>query len=135
MTGKKSKRSSLRRQTDHSNSEDENSKPSNLFLQMFFEDIVGEHFTEQIKLVKSDSEKEQSTVSVNDQSILFYIAGFIIKALKKRYYVVSSKNLTIIDKLVSHSDSSSFVTSYSDDGLINKTEELHRSQVTTSSCW
>jgi hypothetical protein len=32
--------------------------------------------------VKSDSEKEQSTVSVNDQSILFYIAGFIIKALK-----------------------------------------------------
>jgi hypothetical protein len=75
---------------------------------MFFEDIVGEHFTEQIKLVKSDSEKEQSTVSVNDQSILFYIAGFIIKALKKRYYVVSSKNLTNIDKLVSHSDSSSF---------------------------
>ena len=85
--------------------------------------------------MKSDSEKEQSTVSVNDQSILFYIAGFIIKALKKRYYVVSSKNLTIIDKLVSHSDSSSFVTSYSDDGLINKTEELRRSQVTTSSCW
>ena len=81
----------------------------NLFLQMFFKDIVGELFTEQIKLVKSDSEKEQSTVSVNDQSILlFYIAGFIIKALKKRYYVVSSKNLTIIDKLVSHSDSSSF---------------------------
>ena len=101
---------------------------------MFFEDIVGEHFTEQIKLVKSDSEKEQSTVSVNDQSILFYIAGFIIKALKKRYYVVSSKNLTNIDKLVSHSDSSSFVTSYSDDGLINKTEGLRRSQVTTSSC-
>jgi hypothetical protein len=64
--------------------------------------------------VKSDSEKEQSTVSVNDQSILFYIAGFIIKALKKRYYVVSSKNLTIIDKLVSHSDSSSFGTSYSE---------------------
>ena len=85
--------------------------------------------------MKSDSEKEQSTVSVNDQSILFYIAGFIIKALKKRYYVVSSKNLTIIDKLVSHSDSSSFGTSYSDDGLINKTEGLCRSKVTTSSCW
>jgi hypothetical protein len=81
---------------------------------MFFEDIVGEHFTEQIKLVKSDSEKEQSTVSVNDQSILFYIAGFIIKALKKRYYVVSSKNLTIMDRLVSHSDSSWFVNSYSE---------------------
>ena len=81
----------------------------NLFLQMFFKDIVGELFTEQIKLVKSDSEKEQSTVSMNDQSILlFYIAGFIIKALKKRYYVVSSKNLKIMDKLVSHSDSSSF---------------------------
>ena len=81
---------------------------------MFFEDIVGELFTEQIKLVKSDSEKEQSTVSVNDQSILFCIAGFTIKALKKRYYVVSSKNLTIMDKLVSRSDSSSFVNSYSE---------------------
>ena len=82
---------------------------------MFFEDIVGELFsTEQITLVKSDSEKEQSTVSVNDQSILFYIAGFIIKALKKGYYLVTSKNLTIIDKLVSHSDPSSFVTSYSE---------------------
>lgn len=86
----------------------------NLFLQMFFEDIVGELFTEQIQFVKSDSEKEQSTVSVNDQSILFYVAGFIIKALKKRYYVVSSKNLAIMDKLVSHSDSSSFLNSYSE---------------------
>ena len=76
-----------------STSAQSSSSDINLFLQMFFEDI---------------------TVSVNDQSILFYIAGFIIKALKKRYYVVSSKNLTIIDKLVSHSDSSSFVTSYSE---------------------
>lgn len=107
----------------------------NLFLQMFFEDIVGELFTEQIQFVKSDSEKEQSTVSVNDQSILFYIAGFIIKALKKRYYVVSSKNLTIMDKLVSHSDSSSFVNSYSE--WFNKQDRggLQKSQVTTSICW
>ena len=57
--------------------------------------------------MKSDSEKEQSTVSVNDQSVLFYIASFIIQALKKRYYVVSSKNLTINRPFI-------IVTSYSE---------------------
>ena len=61
-------------------------KSSNIHLsvQMLFEDIVGELFTEQIQFVKSNSEKEQSTTSVNDQSILFYIAGFTMKTLMKR---------------------------------------------------
>ncbi|XP_063402192.1 uncharacterized protein LOC134686117 [Mytilus trossulus] len=62
----------------------------NLFIQLFIEDIIGEIFVQQIKVVKQASDTQQSNLSTNDQSILYYIAGFIIKALKKRYSCAST---------------------------------------------
>jgi hypothetical protein len=47
----------------------------NNFLQLIFEDIVGEILVHQTTIAKDNADKEQSMISNNDQSILYYIAG------------------------------------------------------------
>jgi hypothetical protein len=45
----------------------------NNFLQLIFEDIVGEILVHQTTITKDNADKEQSMISNNDQSILYYI--------------------------------------------------------------
>lgn len=61
------------------------------FCQMFSLEIIGE-----IARVRLEKEKKQTnmcaeTVSENDQSILYYISGYIIRSLKKRYSNIKDK--------------------------------------------
>ena len=56
-----------------------------LFIQLIFEDIVGELLTEQLKIGKKCSQKNHEAITENDQSILYYIAGYIVRSLKKKY--------------------------------------------------
>lgn len=84
----------------------------NLFIQLFIEDIIGELFVQQIKVVKHASDTQQSNLSTNDQSILYYIAGFIIKALKKRYSCVSTNKSSIVSKLLNSTNNTTFVNTY-----------------------
>ncbi|XP_063412543.1 uncharacterized protein LOC134695255 [Mytilus trossulus] len=84
----------------------------NLFIQLFIEDIIGEIFVQQIKVVKQASDTQQSHLSTNDQSILYYIAGFIIKALKKRYSCASTNKSSIVSKLLNSTNNTTFVTTY-----------------------
>ena len=44
-------------------------------MQLIFEDIVGEILVHQTTIAKDNADKEQSKISNNDQSILYYIAG------------------------------------------------------------
>ncbi|XP_071138679.1 uncharacterized protein PF3D7_1120000-like [Mytilus edulis] len=67
---------------------------------------------DKIKVVKQASDTEQSNLSTNDQSILYYIAGFIIKALKKRYSCVSTNKSSIVSKLLNSTNNTTFVTTY-----------------------
>ncbi|CAC5363148.1 unnamed protein product [Mytilus coruscus] len=75
-------------------------------------DIIGELFVQQIKVVKHASDTQQSNLSTNDQSILYYIAGFIIKALKKRYSCVSTNKSSIVSKLLNSTNNTTFVNTY-----------------------
>ena len=50
-------------------------------MQLIFEDIVGEILVHQTTIAKDNADKEQSMISNNDQSILYYIAGYILKIM------------------------------------------------------
>ena len=47
----------------------------NNFMQLIFENIRGEILMHQTTIAKDNADKEQSKISNNDQSILYYIAG------------------------------------------------------------
>jgi hypothetical protein len=44
-------------------------------MQLIFENIRGEILMHQTTIAKDNADKEQSKISNNDQSILYYIAG------------------------------------------------------------
>ena len=54
-------------------------------MQLIFEDIVGEILVHQTTIAIDNADKEQSMISNNDQSILYYIAGYILRSLRKKY--------------------------------------------------
>lgn len=83
-----------------------------LFLQLMFEDIVGEILYQQTKLLTETSDKEQSALSTNDQTILYYIAGYIVNVLLKRYAKHCSKKLSCVSNFTLSSESQGFVKVY-----------------------
>ncbi|CAG2249448.1 unnamed protein product [Mytilus edulis] len=88
-------------------------KVLSIFWQLIFEDIIGEIMSQMTKVQKHNSEKEQSQLTGNDQSILFYIAGYIVYSLRKRFSRYSVHKLGVISNFTIKSDSQNFVTKYS----------------------
>lgn len=84
----------------------------NNFLQLIFEDIVGEILVHQTTIAKDNADKEQSMISNNDQSILYYIAGYILRSLRKKYLRYSKHKLSLIDKFSDNSENHNFVQKY-----------------------
>ncbi|CAC5389785.1 unnamed protein product [Mytilus coruscus] len=84
----------------------------NLFLQMVHEDIVGEIFKVQTMTAVQKSTTDQEKLTENDQSILYYIAGYTIRALQKRYTRYSTKKLSVINKFTDNSSCVNFVKRY-----------------------
>jgi len=84
----------------------------NNFLQLIFEDIVGEILVHQTTIAKDNADKEQSMISDNDQSILYYIAGYILRSLHKKYLRYSKHKLSLVDKFSDNSENHNFVQKY-----------------------
>ncbi|XP_033727844.1 uncharacterized protein LOC117317154 [Pecten maximus] len=83
----------------------------NCFVQLFLLEIVEQLLALQIKYHRTISKQAQSAFSESDQSILFYISGYIIKALKKRYLKLKENKtkLLCLERLICKSDQSTFL--------------------------
>jgi UDP-N-acetylglucosamine pyrophosphorylase len=57
---------------------------------------------------KDNADKEQSMISNNDQSILYYIAGYILRSLRKKYLRYSKHKLSLVDKVSGNSEKQYF---------------------------
>lgn len=68
---------------------------------------------EQVKVAKSVSTKEQEGLSDQDQSILCYICGFIIRRLSKGYQTKCSSKRQCIQRLKLKTPNSTFVARFS----------------------
>ncbi|XP_033727600.1 uncharacterized protein LOC117316933 [Pecten maximus] len=55
------------------------------FSQLVLLDLIGEICKEQTQLVVKKTEHNAKSLTDNDQTVLYYISGFIIRALRKRY--------------------------------------------------
>ena len=51
-------------------------------------------------------------ISDNDQSILYYIAGYILRSLHKKYLRYSKHKLSLVDKFSDNSENHNFVQKY-----------------------
>ncbi|KAH3720564.1 hypothetical protein DPMN_063464 [Dreissena polymorpha] len=73
-------------------------------LNNYFQDclmnLIGEIFKEWGKLEKKHSDKNQTALSDQDNKVLFYIAGYIIRALEKKYYRIHDKSMR--EKQIEH---------------------------------
>ena len=87
-------------------------KSVNLFIQLVLEDIVGEILVQQTKLATDISNKHHSQISENDQSILYYIGGYIVRSLRKKYTQFSVKKLSLLNNFTQKTDCLNFVAKY-----------------------
>ena len=79
----------------------------NNFIQIFLMQITNSILQELANVMKNKSKEDNSTINENEQKVLFYVSGFIIHAVKKKYNKVHSKNereqkLKVIDNLTSN---------------------------------
>ncbi|KAH3860840.1 hypothetical protein DPMN_023763 [Dreissena polymorpha] len=65
----------------------------NAFFQDCLMNLIGEFFKARRNLEKKLCENSHSSVSDQNNKILFYIAGYIIRALEKKYYRLHDKHL------------------------------------------
>ncbi|KAJ8307581.1 hypothetical protein KUTeg_014867 [Tegillarca granosa] len=87
------------------------------FVQWFLLDLINELLVQQLKAEQKKSSDSHGELSDNDQRILFYICGFIIRSIKKRYLRSKSETnqlkLKFVLKLISDSaTTTSFVKKY-----------------------
>ncbi|XP_062592552.1 uncharacterized protein LOC134279986 [Saccostrea cucullata] len=82
------------------------------FLQDYILEIPSEILGGLLKENKKVSEELSYQISTNDQTILFYISGFIVANLRKKCYRMSKENrserLNLLDKLTSKTSSTNF---------------------------
>lgn len=57
----------------------------NNFSQLVMIDLIGEMCKAQTAFLQKKSDQQQETISDNDQTVLFYICGYLIKSLTRRY--------------------------------------------------
>lgn len=65
----------------------------NVFIQECMMDLIGEIIKERVNMEKNKSTSETSTFSDQDNKVLYYIAGFILCGLEKKYNKVLNKAL------------------------------------------
>lgn len=82
------------------------------FVQTFMMELMANLIKEQVKVAKSVSTKEQEGLSDQDQSILYYICGFIIRRLSKRYQTKCSSKRQCIQRLKLKTPNSTFVARF-----------------------
>ena len=75
----------------------------NRFVQHFITAFTKSFFTRKAELVDSQREIQPEALSDNDNHVIFYICGYIIHALRKRYYRI--KNQSKRQKLLMSLDS------------------------------
>lgn len=63
----------------------------NNFIQAFFLELVGEIFSGLANIAKKDSERKSDSLSENDTKVIYYISGYIVRALRKRYSKIKNK--------------------------------------------
>lgn len=63
----------------------------NNFIQVFVLDLIGEIFKGLVNLAKTTSEVKSESISDNDTKVIFYISGYIIQALQKKYCKLKNK--------------------------------------------
>ena len=68
-------------------------------IQMIFLELVGEIFRVRLDFEKRQSVIIQKELTANDQSVLFYIAGYIIRSLTRRYYKLKNRDTRVEDCL------------------------------------
>ena len=95
----------------------------NNFLQVFLLDLVGEVFRQLVKSATAKSQNISESVSDNDSTVLYYIAGFIIGALQKRYSKlrnasVREEKLDNLRELTSRNSETTFTEKFS--GMIER---------------
>lgn len=81
------------------------------FLQLIFEDIVGEFVIIHTKCATEVSEKCATEISDNDQTILFYICGYILKKLQVKYRC-SHYFQQIVNCVATESSKAKFIQKY-----------------------
>jgi hypothetical protein len=60
------------------------------FVNVLMMELIANVLKEQVRIGLQNSAKEHDKISHSDQSILFYICGFIARSLRKRYHRVKS---------------------------------------------
>lgn len=89
------------------------------FVQMLLLELVNQLLYQQVKHEKKNSEVQQSTITENDQNVLFYITGYVIRSCTKRYNRLKNTNcdkemkLKLMQKVqLTPSSESTFVSKY-----------------------
>ncbi|CAC5391535.1 unnamed protein product [Mytilus coruscus] len=86
------------------------------FMQVFMLELINQLRNQQCLHERQKSEIQQSELSDKDQSILFYISGYIIRACSKKCGKLTGEKkvskMACIDRLRSQSSTSSFLTRF-----------------------
>lgn len=88
------------------------------FVQIFLMQLTNSLLQFLTKTMEHKGSQDCATLSDNEQKVLYYISGFVIYALKKRYNKINQekvreKKLSIMDSLTCKNSEESFVKKYS----------------------
>lgn len=89
----------------------------NNFLQIFMMELTSAILKNLASTMKNESTDEAKTLSENDQKVLFYVSGFVLHALKKRYNKIKQgldrqEMLTVIQSMTAKQCNENFVKKY-----------------------
>lgn len=89
----------------------------NNFLQVFMMELTSSLLKNFAHTMKNKSNEETETLSENDQKVLFYVSGFVIHALKKRYSKISEEQgrlqmLNVMDSMTAKQCDEDFLKKY-----------------------
>ncbi|KAH3770460.1 hypothetical protein DPMN_171747 [Dreissena polymorpha] len=93
-------------------------KEINDFLQAFCLELIGEIFSSLTSLAQTTFETTSEVISDNDTKVLFYISGYIIGALMKKYGKITKRStrdtkMSVAKNLVSRTTEKTFTEKYS----------------------
>ncbi len=81
-------------------------KLAKCFVQRFLTSFVTAYYKRQLELIDQQRQQAFEEVSDNDRQVIFYICGYVLHALRKRYIKSTKKGqlIALVDKL--HADTS-----------------------------
>ena len=87
------------------------------FIQRLLTQLITQYFKRQNELMVNQEKEDAATVTNKDKQVIYYICGYVIHTLRKRYLKLKSNKaelLQCLDKLVSSNDSELSSSSWTD---------------------